>query len=130
MNPIIDILKNIDGYVYLASPYSHEENIVMESRFKDAERALVWLLKQGIPTYGAIAYTHNLVAYGFPVDFEFWSKIDKPFIEKANVLIVLTLQGWTTSKGISKELQIAHKLRTPVFTMREEKTNEYVLSKH
>ena len=120
----------MNGYAYLASPYSNENRLIMGFRYVDAQRATVWLIRQGIVAYAPIVYTHPLVSYGFPPETDFWIKIDKPLLERASAFIILTLNGWTESKGIGIELKMAETLNLPTFTMCEVKTNEYVLSKH
>jgi Domain of unknown function (DUF1937) len=52
--------------IYLASPYSHPDATVRESRFRAACQAVVALLLTGEVVFAPIVHCHPLVEYGLP----------------------------------------------------------------
>jgi Domain of unknown function (DUF1937) len=103
------------GYVYLASPYSHADPQVVQTRFKAAEVATAYLLKQSIWTYSPIVHCHALAeAHNFPTDAKYWQKYNHTMIDGAKALLVLKLTGWEASKGVTEEIEYATLVGIPV----------------
>ncbi|HEY0984826.1 DUF1937 family protein [Schlesneria sp.] len=100
--------------IYLASPYSHPHRIVRERRFQDASRATACLLRSGLNVFSPIVYGHPLVAHGIPTDWICWEVFGRAYIERCDSLLVLTLEGWEESVGVTAEIEIAHQLGKPV----------------
>jgi hypothetical protein len=73
--------------VYLASPYTHPEARVRDNIGLKLDRE---------------------------VDHSFWMVQDIAILRKCDRLMVLTLDGWDTSKGVTEEIQLAHRLHMPV----------------
>jgi hypothetical protein len=106
---------NKNGLVYLASPYSHPDPAVMESRYLEAVKAAHYLMSQGHVVFSPIAHNHILVKmFGLPVGWEYWEKFDSVYLRMSSQLIILTLDGWMESKGIKGELKIAGELQLPL----------------
>lgn len=103
--------------IYLASPYSHGDPIVREMRFLSACAAAADLMRQGKHVYSPIAHTHPIARFGLPLDWDFWSEYDRKFLAVCESMIVLMLDGWEQSKGVSAEMQIARDLNIPITFM-------------
>jgi hypothetical protein len=111
---------------YLASPYSHEEEYMMEERFKAVARVAGRLALRGVFTFCPIAHTHPIAVEmgkgpstslsGTPsqTDHEFWMVWDKIMAPKCDGLIVCMFPGWERSKGVGIEVPLFRKLGKPV----------------
>ena len=82
--------------IYLASPYTHVDAAVRESRFDAACLATSTLLRAGLHVYSPIVHSHPLVRYGLPIEWEFWQAHDCEHLRRCDSVIVLTLDGWKT----------------------------------
>lgn len=103
---------------YLATPYSKYEH-GLEAAFILAAANTALLVKAGIPVYSPIAHTHPVAIHGGidPYDHSIWIPADKPMMDAASALIVLTAQGWSESKGIAIEIDEFARAGKPVIYM-------------
>lgn len=93
---------------YLASPYSHANPLIRESRFRAACAAAAKLMMAGEAVFSPIAHSHP-IEYHFdrPRDFEFWMGQDLPVLRRCTTVKVLRLEGWQQSRGVAKEIEVA-----------------------
>jgi hypothetical protein len=92
------------GVIYLASPYSHPDPKVRQSRFEAACRCAADLMRMGKVVYCAVAHTHPIAVAGkLPNGWSFWKDQDAPFLRLATELYILQLKGWDKSVGIQAE---------------------------
>ena len=103
------------SYHYLASPYSSPDLAICALWAQAAQRATAWLLAQRVWVYSPIVHCHELaLAHSLPKDFAFWRDYNFAMLERARGLIILTIEGWKESKGVSAELAHAKDLALPV----------------
>ena len=103
------------SYHYLASPYSSPDPAISAQRALAAQRATAWLLAQRIWVYSPIVHCHELaLAHSLPKDFFFWRDYNFAMLERARGLIVLMIDGWRESKGVSAEISYAKELALPI----------------
>ncbi len=101
--------------IYLACPYSHTLESVRIQRFEDATRAAALLMRQNYIVFSPITHSHPIaIAHDLPLDFDFWKKFDKSFLEWADQMYILCIAGWSVSYGIEQELKIIKKMNKPV----------------
>lgn len=115
-------------YLYLASPYSHENPEVMKLRYLSAMDATAYLLKQNVAVYSPIVHCHEIAnVHELPKDFEFWMKYNYRMLSPARKLLVLTIDGWEKSTGVRAEITYALTHCKPVLyrTPREIADNYY-----
>lgn len=105
-----------EGHLYyLATPYSHENKDVMEERFHQVTAAAGKLLNMGYVIYSPITHGRPIAqATKLPHHWEFWERLDRVMLSRADGLIVLNLPGWDTSVGVTAEIQIAAEFQLPV----------------
>lgn len=97
-----------EGYVYLASPYSHPDSEMRKARFIGVCIAAGALMKKGMVLFSPIAHTYPIEIHGgLPGNWDFWEKYDRYFVENAQSVLVLTLDGYKESKGVNAEIKIA-----------------------
>lgn len=98
-------------FIYLASPYSHEDPMVKEQRYLAAAEALKTLLLNRIWAYSPIVHCHNLSKiWGLPGDATFWKEYDTAMIRACGGVFVLRLDGWSESVGVKGEIKLASEL--------------------
>jgi len=103
------------SFIYIASPYTHQDPIVVQRRFEQVERITAAMLKAGIHAYSPIVHCHELAKkYKLPVRFDFWRDHNFAILAKASQLTVVCLEGWQTSKGITEERNLATMLSIPI----------------
>jgi len=100
--------------IYLASPYSHPDAAVRETRFRDACRAAAKLMRLGHVVFSPIAHGHCICEHGLPTDWRFWEPFDRSQLERCDEVVVLMLDGWRESVGVQAEIQIADEVGKPV----------------
>lgn len=103
--------------VYLASPYSHADAAVMQRRFEIVKECTAALSRMGHVIFSPILHSHQMaVDHALPPDWEgFWKPIDTVFLHKADVLWVLTIDGWRVSRGVTEEIQIMQDAKKDIF---------------
>lgn len=90
---------------YLASCYSRYPG-GLDAATDAVAQAAADLLRAGIIAYSPIVHTDRIAkAGGFdPRDHDLWLAADQPFMDHAEGIIVLCMDGWTESYGISMEI--------------------------
>jgi len=97
--------------VYLATPYSHPDAAVREERFRAVNVAAAKLMRNGMHIYSPISHTHPIALAGdLPLGWEYWQAYDRAILAACCKLIVLMLDGWQESKGVTGEIAIAREL--------------------
>ena len=100
--------------IYLASPYTHVDTAVRESRFDAACLATATLMRAGFSVYSPIVHSHPLVRYGLPIEWAFWQAHDCEHLRRCDEVVVLTLDGWNASRGVQAEIALAIQLDLPI----------------
>lgn len=97
--------------IYLALPYSHDDPKVREQRYEDASEAYAILTCMDEVVLCPILMSHP-VAVGFklPADWETWKDIDLEYLDYCDDILVLSLDGWEESVGVTAELEAATEL--------------------
>lgn len=103
--------------IYLSSPYDDPDPDVRLKRFHEACKAASELMQLGYLVFSPIAHTHSIaVGWGLPLEFDYWEAFDRRMIAACDEVVVLTIPGWSQSKGIAAELKIAAELGKPVYS--------------
>jgi hypothetical protein len=100
---------------YLAVPYSHSDSKIVETRFEKVTQAAALLTRAGGAIFSPITSSHCLTKFsGLAGSWEFWKHTDYTFLGCCGLMIVLTLEGWKESVGVSAELAYAKKANMQV----------------
>ncbi len=70
--------------IYLASPYSHEDEMVMKDRFDKVCAKAAELMARGYIVFSPIAHSHPIAQHlpiSYTTDFDHWMKQDLDYIE-------------------------------------------------
>lgn len=101
--------------IYLASPYSHPDPLIVKTRFLLAEQATAILLQRKEWVYSPIVHCHELSQrYELPGDFAYWQGYNIDMLRRCDMLTVLTIPGWRESVGVTAELTVARTLNMPL----------------
>lgn len=101
--------------IYLASPYTHPQPHIMQSRYVQTVHAVANLIAQGIHIYSPIVHFHMVAMMrDLPKDFSFWMDLSYKMIDRADSVAVLKLEGWEQSIGILQETEYAVRKGLPV----------------
>lgn len=107
--------------LYLASPYSHEDPIMLKTRYLLTMQCVAGLLKQGILSYSPIVHFHELAArFLLPADATFWMKHNIRMLRSCDAIGVLKIDGWEKSEGVAIEMKLASKLNLPCIFVNED----------
>lgn len=99
--------------IYLASPYSDEDEDVRAERFFAACEAAGAIAAAGVPVFSPIAHSVPLVTFGAPDSGEYWQPIDDAILRTCRAVVVLCLPGWERSAGVAHEIALAYGLGLP-----------------
>jgi hypothetical protein len=101
--------------IYIASPYSHPDDMIREQNYIKVAEYAAKLISQGHVAISPIAYGHTLLPFvEMPSDWPFWSNFCISILNKCDKLIVYQMEGWDKSRGVAEEIEYAEKLGIPV----------------
>ena len=104
------------GYTYIASPYSHSEQVMRVFRYEAVLKYTAYVFKLENFAFSPIVHCHELaVKYTLPTDAAFWNQYNRCMLERAESLSVLCLSDWEKSLGVTEEIQWAWDLKLPVW---------------
>lgn len=104
-----------DDLIYLASPYTHPDVIVKHERYNKTRYVLSDMLNEGYIVFSPIVHCHHLhLEHEMPEDFDFWARYNIAVLRHCDRLMVLMLDGWKESKGVTYEIEAAKILGLPV----------------
>lgn len=97
--------------IYIASPYSHADPAIRESRYRAVEHYTAELLRAQSWCYSPIVHCHHLaLRFELPFTAAFWSEYNYHVLERCDALHVLKLPGWDDSRGVQAEINYWGKL--------------------
>jgi len=97
--------------VFVISPYTHDNPVVVQERVEKAETFLVNLTLEGKIAYSTIVAMHHLTKnHTLPTNYAFWRNHCRTMIASAKEVYVLCLDGWKESTGVADEIKIATEL--------------------
>jgi hypothetical protein len=100
---------------YLAIPYLHDDEAVMQFRADVSDIIFADLSNQGRYIYAPISSCHHIAQkYDLPRDWKFWAGLDEEFVTICKTLLVITLPGWVESTGVTAEISIANREGIPI----------------
>lgn len=102
--------------IYLASPYTHPDPKVRESRFHDVCKVAGRLMQKGHHVFSPIVHSHPIsIVCGLPTVWKFWKKHDVDFLKWCTQLWIAQFSGWNESVGVSKEIKIVQRMKKPIY---------------
>lgn len=106
--------------IYLASPYSHPDAAVRQSRYEAACEAAGVLARHGYHVFSPIAHSHGIALHGGTGgSWEDWERQDLVMLAKASAFVLLPLEGWKESHGVRVEAEHAARQGLPMLVMED-----------
>jgi hypothetical protein len=91
--------------IYIASPYSHPDKMVMDSRYQQVLGYTAELLRARKWCYSPIVHCHALAStYDLPRDAGYWMEYNFAMLTRCDTLHVLQMDGWQQSLGVAAEV--------------------------
>lgn len=91
--------------IYVASPYTNIDRVVVERRFIQTEDYVASLFKQKHWAFSPIVHCHALAKeFNLPTDAGYWREYNLHMLARSDVLHVLRLNGWEKSEGVREEV--------------------------
>jgi hypothetical protein len=107
--------------IYLACPYTHLAADVRLQRFQQATRAAAALIRQRHVVFSPITMTHpidiEMAGSQNTLGSEFWVAFDETFMERCDLFVLLPLEGWQQSRGITREIEYFQKAGKPLMAL-------------
>lgn len=102
--------------IYLACPYSDGSLVIRNYRFSMANEAAAWLMSGNNIVFSPISHSVPIAKTGQvpELSWQFWRKQDFAFLEWADALVVLKINGWEKSVGVREEIEEARRLDKPI----------------
>lgn len=105
--------------IYIASPYSHKDEDIMQTRFSDVRDFTASIMQDiyrtGVVPFSPIVHCHEIAqVHELPKGYDYWLNVDKTFLRHADELWVLMIDGWRESTGVKAEIEFAESILIPV----------------
>ena len=100
---------NKQGLIYVASPYYHDNHYIMEERWEITSKACYIMLQAGFHIISPIMHWHPTKKLGLQygqVDDKLVA-LNVKLLNCCNEIVVLTLNGWKESLGVTAEIEYA-----------------------
>jgi len=113
-------------FIYVASPFSHEDEKIRDKRVEDVEKFVAYLQCKYASKnviFSPIVHSGHVSKYILDKKFhtfDFWiHEIDVFFLEIADEIWVLQIDGWYSSLGVKYEIKFAEKEDIPIVLWKE-----------
>lgn len=104
---------------YLAAPYSHPDQSVVNQRMETLCKVDAQLMKRGIFTVSPLL-KHFIVHHAdLPTDWAYWKNYSDALLCAVDQMIVVMMDGWQESVGVTAEIKMANDLGIPVVYVNE-----------
>lgn len=103
--------------VYLAIPYQHKDQKVMDHRVQMADKKAAELMDQGYIVFSPITHSHRIAKHiktSGHLNHDFWLHQDKHFLDWCDKLVVCTVSGWEESYGVNWEIRYIKQQGKPI----------------
>lgn len=96
--------------IYLACKYTGTEE-EQQRRFERINKVAAKLMEEGYIVFSPISHTHPIGQHVCPEKntHEFWMSQDYAFLDWCDILFVLVDDDYTTSKGVTEEIEYIQK---------------------
>lgn len=100
--------------IYLASPYTHRDPLVMDYRHEAALMFTSEQLQRGHTVFSPIVYGRQFEAV-LGHTFQDWKSFNDIMLSRATQVWVLKLDGWDESRGVMYEIGEAQRLGIDIY---------------
>tara|TARA_R110000868_G_scaffold307378_2_gene568839 strand:+ start:2960 stop:3304 length:345 start_codon:yes stop_codon:yes gene_type:complete len=107
--------------IYLASPYSHENESIEQERYDAVAAFCAHQFHHSTEViFSPIVYAHNLAQqFDLGTTALDWRRYNATMLRLSHTLWVMKLDGWEESKGVLWEIDLAKTLFIPTYFIDE-----------
>ena len=100
----------------MACPYSSEYEIESEFRMAAASMVAAKLTQMDFAIFSPLSQSQSVLEFIEPsvATPDFWLERDLSIVRKCDTVLVLPMWGFDKSKGVAREVNLAHDLHIPV----------------
>lgn len=111
----LDSLTEAPTFWYVATPYTKHPH-GLGAAFAEACTVTGRLVQAGVAAFSPIAHGHMIgqMASFDQTDHDFWTRVDRPFMDVASGILVVTMPGWQESRGVAEEVKYFEARGLPV----------------
>lgn len=112
-------LSRRDQLIYLACPYSADRDYIRRERVAQANATAATLFAKGYNLFSPLSHGEGWSSQ-VPVDkssHQRWMELDIMILRNCQILLILPLDGWTTSAGVCQEIMYARENSIEVFVI-------------
>jgi hypothetical protein len=105
--------------LYLACPYMADKDYIRRERVASANLTAATLFAKGYNVFSPLSHGEGWSSL-VPIDkasHQRWMELDIKILAACQVLLILPLDGWTTSAGVCEEIMYARKNSIEVFVL-------------
>lgn len=122
-------MANKGKLIYVASPYTHPNRVVEETRNISVAVAMGYIMNNHpeLSFFSPICHTHPIATLcKLPGHWEYWKQYDEAMLSRCDEIWVLCLEGVEQSKGVNAEIQLAKELGIPIWYIYPQLDGSYV----
>lgn len=105
---------NNKALVYVACPYRGKTENETEQNFEIFLQVDAHLTREGYFTVSPLLKNLVCMTGDLPQTWDYWKEYSKVLMSRCDYLIVVMLEGWSTSEGINGEIALANELSIPI----------------
>jgi len=112
--------------IYVASPYTHEKEEVMEERYEAVAKFCAEATMTGYKVFSPICHWHPIAKkYGLPKQVGYWRDWNMEMLYFCKALWVLTILGYKDSTGILGEVSEAITAKFSIHYVKEDQFSSF-----
>ena len=112
----MNIPGKVDNIIYLASPYTHDDQRIVNQRHRDICEISANMMRAGKIVFSPIAHTHEMARL-HKLDAkwgEFWERQCLAMVKACDEFGIVRLPGWVVSNGMIAEHNYAFDIGKPI----------------
>src|SRR5665811_906609 len=90
--------------IYLAAPYNDRCKVVIQDRMEKIYSVIGRYTKEGIHVTTPLFMHEVVTRHDIAGDYAFWEKYCLNMLKRCDKMIVLRLDGWLVSRGVTAEI--------------------------
>jgi hypothetical protein len=99
--------------IYLATPYSSPDPLVMRQRYDEAVRLARILVSRGLDVVSPIAHCYP-IELGLNLGYERGLALALNILSRCDVMMVAKIPGWLQSRGVRREIELSLECGRPI----------------
>ena len=100
--------------IYIAAPYYNSDKAIIQDRMKKIYSVIGYYIKQGIHVTTPLFMHEIATRFDIPGDYLFWEKYCLDLLWRCDTMIVLRLDGWDVSRGVTGEIAFCNEHNIPI----------------